>query len=372
MVRILHVMRSLEVGGVEVGVRNLARQLARRGHRQAVACLVRKGALAGDLTAWTDIYSCDSDASPNRVATVFRLAKIVRHFSPDVVHARNCVAWSYAGPAWLLAGRPGKLMFSIHGLDWAGAIPRRNVLEYRFLATWTSELLAVSAATADGFSLASGIPRSRFRVLHSGVDLHVFRPRPRGTGYASAAGTLSLVCVARLSRFKGHETLLRACRLLRNDRGKDFRLTIVGDGPERARLEALSQLLGVDDVVTFAGERQDTAELLRASDVFVLSSVQEGRPTSVMEAMASGVPVIATDVGAVRELVQQELTGLLVPPGDVGALAGALCHLAGDSKLREAMGLAGRRFAEKNFSLESMANAYSRVYATVAGISNGH
>jgi glycosyltransferase involved in cell wall biosynthesis len=145
------------------------------------------------------------------------------------------------------------------------------------------------------------------------------------------------------------------------------RLLIVGDGRLRGELESLSRELGLGGAVTFLGARTDIAEVLAAFDVFVLSSVQEGVPLAVVEAMGAGKPVIATDVGGLRLLVKPSVNGVLVPPADPAALASAMRDLATDPDLRRAMGARGRQIARESFGVASMIDRYQAVYESALG-----
>lgn len=253
-------------------------------------------------------------------------------------------------------------MASLHGLSSVeGTIDRRNALLFRLLEMGTARLAAVSQATAQQFAAASGIAASRIDVLHSGVDTQRFRPAA-SQGQTGKQEPLVVGCVARLCPGKGHETLIRAFALAKAALSIQIRLLIIGDGPARAGLEALVRALGLIPSVNFAGERADVCDQLRSLDVFVLASHQEGRPTSIMEAMATGLPVIATDVGAVADLVVEGQTGLLVAAGDTQALSQAILALLEDAPRRRAMGAAARQIAEVAFTLDDMALRYAEFY----------
>ncbi|MCC2867920.1 MAG: glycosyltransferase family 4 protein [Candidatus Accumulibacter phosphatis] len=357
---ILHIILGMGVGGVEKGVHTIALGLHARGHRQGVACLEYMGALGSELLQTIPVWSCEADNRRSKLAAMRDLAERIRAFHPDVVHVRNCTAWIYAWFAWKLAGAPGRLVFSIHGLDWNGAIAPIRVFVYRWIARSTSTLLAVSSATADAFAAASGISRDRFRVIHSGVDTQFFRPREVPDWRRTADCVIG--CVARLSQRKGHEYLLQAVARLRGKGRSGLRVVIIGDGPYRATLERLSFLLEITDCVTFVGEVHNVRDRLRAMNLFVLPSLSEGRPTSIMEAMATGLPVVATRVGAVDTLVAHGKTGLLVPPGDADALANALDQLLDDEGRQQTFGAEGRRVAESEFGAEHMITEYQRAY----------
>jgi glycosyltransferase involved in cell wall biosynthesis/peptidoglycan/xylan/chitin deacetylase (PgdA/CDA1 family) len=355
--RILHVVRDLDVGGMEVGLVNLVHRLHAHWARQAVCCLERIGSLAERLPAGVPAWSCGMGGG-STFRPLMRAAQLMRRFRPQVIHARNGGSWTDAGAAWLLAGQPGRLAFSMHGWSQLEPLSPRWALIYRLLARQTSALAAVSPETAQQFAAETGIHASRFRVLYTGVDTDRFRPASR----RPAAGRLVLGCVGRLDPVKGHDLLLEAFADVVHDLGVDAELRLIGDGPTRARTEELARQRRIADRVVFAGMRDDVPEQLRELDVFVLASLREGRPTSIMEAMASGLPVVASDVGSVRQLVGDGSTGLVVEPGNVPQLARSLHRLAGDAALRARFSAAGRARAVTEFSMDRMAHDYLEFY----------
>lgn len=350
--RVLHVVRSLDVGGVERGVINVVQGLDRQGFTQAVCCLEGAGRLAAGLPASVALFDCGG----GRVAPVLRAARAMGRFQPHITHARNCGAWLNGGVAWRLAGAPGRLMFSIHGLDWVGPVPAGRARLYRLLARMSTALVAVSRPTAEHFAAQTGISPSRFGVLPSGVDVTRFQPGEGGQG------VLRLGCVARLGQQKGHHRLIDAFAAAVARSARPLELWLIGDGPYRAELEACAVTAGVADRVRFLGEVEDVPARLRALDIFILASEQEGRPTSIMEAMAAGLPVIATQVGAVADLVRDGVTGRLVAAGDGLALCEAILQLAGDAALRRQFGHAARADAEARLSLDAMVDRYATFY----------
>jgi glycosyltransferase involved in cell wall biosynthesis len=361
--RVMHVVRSLGVGGVEVGVVNIANGLDRQGFRQSVTTLEPVQTLARRLLPSIPVFACGSEPRLRGYAPIVRAAWRMRTFRPHIVHARNCATWIDATLAWLLAGSPGRLVCSIHGLDWIGRVSPRRAFIYRQLARLTYTIAAVSAPTARQFALESGIPEQRFTVLPSGVDLDRFHPGIPGEHGRYAR--VVLTCVARLGQLKGHEVLIRAFELALRRSAVPLDLQLVGDGPFRASLEALVRACGVESRVHFLGETVDVAEYLRRSDVFVLASLQEGRPTSIMEAMASGLPVLATRVGAVADLVEHGVHGLLVAPNDVVGLAEAMIELAHDAEKRQRLGNSARLRAAASLSLGGMVDRYRDFYRRV-------
>jgi len=195
-------------------------------------------------------------------------------------------------------------------------------------------------------------------VIHNGVDTEKYRPgtpeeraiarRAWGAGHDDVV----LMTVASLKPLKRIDALLRAAAALRNS-GAPIRAVLVGDGPDRGALESLARELGLSDRVTFAGVREDVDAWLRGADVFVLSSRTEAFPNVVLEAMATGLPVVTTDVGSVREMVEPGVSALVVPAGDDPALGAAISRLASDPSLRDAFGRRGREIVEARFRFET-------------------
>ena len=201
--------------------------------------------------------------------------------------------------------------------------------------------------------------RAKVQVIHCGVDTEVFQPRQRSSDHP---GPLQILCIGTLHEVKGQTYLIEACRLLR-ERGVDFVCRLVGDGPDEAALRAQVMGAGLADAVHFEGRktRQEVIALLEAADVVVAPSVpsrdnrREGIPVVLMEAMGAGVPVIASDLSGIPELVEHEVNGLLVPPGDAAAIAAALERLANDSALRARLGQGGREKVLREFDLATNA-----------------
>jgi glycosyltransferase involved in cell wall biosynthesis len=205
----------------------------------------------------------------------------------------------------------------------------------------------------------SGLGRiapERTRVIHNGIDTTRFSPSPRRSD-----GPLTLICVARLDPLKSHDLLVRSLAALRSQ-GLDTRLRIVGDGPTRAAVEDEIARLNLGDRVELLGVRSDVPDLLATADIFVLPSMAEGLPMTVIEAMACGLPVIASDVGGVSELVASNVNGLLVHARNQQALTDALRLLVTDAGLRRRMGAAGRRMAERQFDIRITARLHAELF----------
>jgi glycosyltransferase involved in cell wall biosynthesis len=279
----------------------------------------------------------------------------------DVIHAHSAKAGFLTRCAAVLAGRRRSTIFTPHGWSyWAatGAEARLYLGLERFAAHWCRAVVAVSEAEAAA-GLDAGIGRKpQFRVIPNGVDVDRFAARPR-----PEAGRI--VFVGRLAPPKRPDIVVKAFGEMRN-KGNEARVDFVGDGPLRAELDAYIADEGLRGAVTLLGSRTDVPELLSRAAVFVLASDYEGCPLSVIEAMAAGVPVVATAVGGVPELVVDRETGLLVQPGRPDLLAAALSELLADPLRAQALGLAGRERAHALFSRERMVAATAALYDEIA------
>ena len=284
------------------------------------------------------------------------LFRLFRRERPALVHANSSKAGILGRLAAVAAGVPVRL-FTVHG--WAfraheGLAARAYLWADRLMSPLTTTTICVAHGERRAGLAARTCRPSRTVVIHNGVDLD--RPRRRPGPPTSPA---TIVSVGRLRAPKDFMTLVRAMAALEPGAA---RLLIAGDGPERPAVAAEAVRLGVDSAVELLGTRGDVDELLADADLFVLSSDSEGLPMSVLEAMAAGLPVVASSVGGVPELVREGETGALVPPRDSAALAGAIGRIVGDPALRDRMGEAGRRRVEDEFSLARCRQRHLDIY----------
>ncbi len=234
----------------------------------------------------------------------------------------------------------------------------------RITSRWVSLYISNTYAAAERLSSVECIPRNKIRVIQNGLDSTPFESVSPGQVRSSLgidSGKLVLVCVANMRVAKGHEVLLDAVHLL-NREGLSFYLWLVGDGVLRKAIEAKVEELGLLQITWFLGQRTDIPEVLADSDIFVLASYWEGMPGAIMEAMASRLPVVATRVGGIPELVIDGETGFLVPPNNRKALAIALGRLMRDTRLRYQMGQAGYQRIIKYFRLEDKVREQEELY----------
>ncbi len=296
---------------------------------------------------------------PGDLASLLTLARLARR--ADVVHVHSAKAGFLGRLAALLGRRTHRTAFSPHAWSfWAGGERERALylrLE-RLAARWCDTIVAVSEAERRA-GLDAGIGRAeQYAVVPNGIDLARYsRPPEPVPG--------RIVMVGGLRDQKRPDLAIRALARLR-PAAANARLQLVGDGPRRAELQALAASLGVGPAVQFLGDREDVDELLRAASVFVLATRYESWPLTVMEAMAAGVPVVATRTGGLPEIVEDGRSGVLVPPDDLDALTAAVGSLLADPARARAMGDAGREAAGRRFDRATMVLSLSRLYDRLA------
>jgi sugar transferase (PEP-CTERM/EpsH1 system associated) len=367
-VRVLQVVHGLPRGGLENGVVNLLNGLPRAELQQRVACLDSRGEMADRVAPQVPIDVLDRRR--HDLALPLRLARVMREFRPHVVHCRNWNTWADTLAAHRLARCGGTLVWSFHGFADGHWFPRRRRIASRALSLATDRLFAVCRDAAQRFAALTGIPPERFDVLYNGVDCRRFAPCEQRAGLRRALGfaddELVLLTVASLTPVKGHVRLLEAAARVLGGTRRRLRFLWLGEGAERGRLEARIRSLGLGGQVQLPGGSDRVPQHLAAADLFVLPSELEGMSNAILEAMASGLPVVAQAVGGNPELVDHEHSGLLCPAGDTDALAAAIGRLVRNDAERRAMGAAARWRAEQIFSLEAMLVRYADFYRHAA------
>ena len=374
--RVVHVSLGTHVGGMEKLLVEFARFTDRSQFDLTFVSLQQRGDLASQIESYDCPVIAMNKTEGLKPALVARLAKTLRRIQPDVVHTHNTAAYVYGVAAAAIARVP-RIIHTRHGQRFDSS--RRQTMLFRGLSRWVERVVSVSS---DGRQLTidEGISPTKASTICNGVDLTRFpfvQNRPRGRA----------VVVARLSPEKDIVSLIRAMGILqetygrlseqpralvadRNDNAVSFAspwcLDIVGDGSERSSLESISRSLGLENVVEFHGMRDDVPTVLATASLFVLPSVTEGISLTLLEAMATGLPVVACDVGGNPEVVAHEETGILVPPQDPPALAEAMRTLQEDVTVAQQYGDAGRARVETKFCVRKMVRAYETLYSNKA------
>ena len=362
--RILHIIESLEFGGAEKVVISLANSMAGT-HEIAICCVKTIGALGPEVDRRISVL-CLNKGEGNDYLLPFKLARIIRRNVYDVVHTHEWGVFLEGGLAGFLARTP-VLIHTAHGPytaypDTPGSrvkISLRHLLE-RLVSRCFHRIAAVSDSIRDYIVREIKIDSRTVVTVHNGIPVDDGVP-DRGTG----TNDVAFITVGRLAEIKNHQLMLRAFHETLKS-GIQAQLIIVGDGPERARVEDYRRANRLESKVTLLGFRSDVGELLRKADVFVLTSRYEGISVALLEAMRAGLPVIATRVGGVPETVHDGETGLLVELDDLPGLVKAMARLVQSAELRGEMGKRGRDFLVEEFSLGTMSARYGRLYSSPA------
>jgi glycosyltransferase involved in cell wall biosynthesis len=343
---VLFLLTTLDRGGAEKAVTRLALGLPRSKYAVRVGALQgRSGSVAADL-AGTPVPVHDLRMRGKWDAGVaWRLARLLRRERIAILFAflfHPTVVSRLVGRA---CGVPIRIS-SERIMDWEG---RSRRLVNRWTVPLATHVVAVSDRVAAYARSALRVPAERLSTIPNGVDVERFRP-PASRG---GSGEPVIGCTARLHRKNDHASLVRAFARI-TPGWPEARLLLVGRGPEEAGLRGLAKALGVASRVRFVGEQADVAPFLAEMDLYVQPSVAEGMPNSILEAMAAGLPVVATAVGGTPEVVIDGETGLLVPPGDSAALAAAVTRCLRDPVALAAFGRAGRARVEAHFGEAAM------------------
>ena len=369
-VRVLQVALSLNPGGTERLILDLVTRL-HGDMPMAVCCLDEAGAWASELEGRKIPVTALKRQPGFRPSLAWAIARAARDHRATVIHAHHYSPFVYSGLARLR--RPTPVVFTEHGrVSDAGPSAKRR-LANRLLSSVPARIFSVSSELGD-YLAEEGFNRRQIRVIYNGID-----PGPKTDPVTRSArrselgvspDTFVVGTVARLDPVKDLGTLLGAAARIARDR--PILVVVIGDGPERARLESTAQDLGLASSVRFLGRRDDARTWLWACDAYANSSISEGVSLTILEAMAAGLPVVATSVGGTPEVLD-ETCGRLVPARTPAAFAAALLSLARNPEARSAVGRNARARVESRFSLDRMVRQYADVYRAVAnGIGPEH
>ena len=367
---VVHILHRFDTGGLENGVVNLINRLPPAAYRHMVVALTEVTDFRRRLHD-ESVQCVALHKAPGHGARLYpRLYRLLRQHRPAIVHTRNLAALEMQVAAW--AARVPVRIHGEHGRDVEDldGTSRRHQRLRRLYSPFVHRYVALSQDLAGYLTDRVGIAPARVEQIYNGVDTERFAPSPGGprpiAGAPFAAPAHWLVgTVGRMQTVK-HQTLLARAFVrmlaLAPDLRERARLVLVGEGPLRAEAQAVLDAGGAADLAWLPGERGDVPEVMRGLDCFVLPSLAEGISNTILEAMACGLPVIATAVGGNPELVAAGRSGELVPADDVDAMAQALLQMARDPLRARAFGAAGREDVERRFSLQAMVAAYQGVY----------
>jgi len=383
-IKVLRVIARLNVGGPALHVAYLSAGLADRGYdttlvagtvglgEESMAFVAEKRGVR--IETLDDLHR---EIAPFRdLRTIVRLSRLIRRERPTILHTHTAKAGAVGRIAALLAGnaRPRVIVHTFHGHVLHGYFNPALTAAFRVLETMlarvTTTLVAVSPEVRDDLVALHVAPASKFAVVRLGIELDerigVGDEERRATRRALGIPADAFVVgwIGRMTAVKRTDDIARALREL-VDRGVDAYLCLVGDGPDRTALERRVHELGIAKRCFFVGYQDDVAKFYDAIDVLLLTSVNEGTPVSVIEALAAGRPVVATRVGGVSDVVRDGVDGFLVEAGDIELLGMRLAELARDPELRTRMGSAGRARVLERYAVDRLVDDIDRLYRSL-------
>ncbi|MBF0132886.1 MAG: TIGR03088 family PEP-CTERM/XrtA system glycosyltransferase [Magnetococcales bacterium] len=363
--RIVFLLYRLDVGGLETVVVNLINRLPPAHFEYHIIALTQCGAFKKRIQH-PQVHFHDLNKKAGKDWLVwFRLWQLLKKIKPDLVHTCNIGTLEGVIPAFF-AGRPITI-HAEHGRD--SSDPHGENKTYirlrKILNPFVDAFVCVSQDLHAWLTQRVSIPETKVHLIINGIDTQHFTPGPTRSplphpGFANASDFI-IGTVGRLWPIKDQANLVTALASIRHSDPEGFqrcRLVLMGDGPQRQEIESLAHHLNVTDKLWITGWRDDIAQLLRCLDLFVLPSLAEGTPLTILEAMATGLPIIATRVGGVADLLTEGHTGTLVPPGDPNALAQAILTHLHNPAWSQNLGKRGRYHVETHHSLETMVESY--------------
>jgi len=362
-VTILQVVQSLRVGGLERVVVDLVSR-ASRDFRFVVCCLEEEGAWGNGFDPeHVKVVALHKPAGFN-LPTAWKIAKLARTERARIVHTHNAAPHLYGALGGKLAG--AKVIHTEHGKNVGDEA--RSFRINCFAARFTDLTVAVSEKVGRESRQHEGVPAKRLVVVPNGIPVEKFATATDRAAFRAELGLpaqAKLVgTVGRLVKEKNYRLLLQAFASAARE-CNDVYLIVAGDGPLREELESQARTLPVERVL-FLGMRSDIPRLLGSLDVFALSSTTEGMSMALLEAMASGCAVVATAVGGNVEVIQNGMTGCIVPPGDANAFSAALVGLLKDAEQRRKLGSLAQQAVQQHYSLDKMVRRYEELWRQLA------
>ena len=378
--RVMHIFGNFGFGGAEMGAVRLIQSFEDSTCAHAVCSISSNVSMKNLLRGGVNCYSLGLNG---RSYTAFiPLLRLLRSTKTDIAHVNNLAPWFDVAVASKLAGC--KCIETFHGVEekqikfpgW-----RRGLLRTAFALS--SRVAAVSEASKNLLVKLSGIKRQKVKIIPNGVDTDLFSPpasqdqkRKIRISYHLPENGFLFGCVSALRPVKDHEGLIKAFSLFMSAnqsiaKQKNANLILVGDGPLASQLQLYARQLGIGENVIFMGRRNDVHKILQALDAFILNSITEGMSYAILEAMASGLPVIATDVGANTELIHHGTEGYRYSPGDLKSLTGYMADLIGNEAYSLKMKEAARKRIVEFYSIHKMVSSYKNLYEEVSSKKSG-
>lgn len=360
MINVAQVVEDLKIGGLERVIENITIHLDSEKFRVFVLCLTRGGEIAERLIANGKDVEILGIKNYHNPLSLIKVVKWLRQEKIDIVHTHAYPA-GVLGRAAAIVARVPCIIHHVHSIH---SYNRRQLLIERLLSGFTDKIISCSNAVRGFMIRTAKVKEDKTITIYNGVPLSWLSNNRDASDIRKVfnipENSPVVGTVGRLHAIKGHKYLLEAAVTIQKTMG-DVHFLIVGDGLLRKELEDMSRRLKLSNVI-FTGRRTDVNKLLTAMDIFVLLSVSEGLGIVIIEAMAAGLPVVATKIGGISEIVSNGISGILVPPEDPDAIANAIIMLLNDKEMAKRMGATGRGIYEQQFTSELMVKSIEEVY----------
>jgi glycosyltransferase involved in cell wall biosynthesis len=371
-IRVLLIITDLQVGGTPQVVKELACGLASVTgpvqYEVLVACLATQGPVAQELRSRGIATHCLGALGPWDIRVFWRLGQLISKFRPDVLHC----SLMHANVTGRIIGSLLSVPYIIASIHTAEQGKLWHLIAENLTCRLSRITVCVSNSVRNHVERYAHIPPSRLVVIPNGIDWRRFaQAQPVDlVSLGLQPERKTLISVGRLDAVKAIDVLLHALARLVNDYSCNLQLLVVGDGPERKAWENLSRQLEITDRVCFCGTRRDVEKLLKAADIYVQPSRWEGLPLSALEAMAAGLPVVASRTQGLVDVINDKKTGILTPPGDQNQLAQALLELINQPHQAVELSKAAQKSVTDHFSTHTMLHAYQNLYKNIISSPN--
>lgn len=360
-VKVLHLIQGLDVGGLEYVVINLLKGLNRDKYQPSVCCFDTLGSIADALNGYADVYLLKRKPGVN-YSYPFKLAVLLKREKIQILHTHNSTAYFYGAIAGIIAHVP-VVIYTEHARDIFPNIKVRIV--ERMLSMFVDRIIVVAEVLKENLVKHEWFNPSKITTIYNGIDENKFTKVREADDVKSILGFSKnnhvIGIIGRLDPIKNHKCLIKAVHLV-NKRFPEAKLLIIGDGSYRHELELFVKEQGAGEHVFFLGTREDVPQLLNAIDIFVLCSISEGMPVTLLEAMATERPIVATKVGGIHEIIEHGREGILVESNNHELLAEAIADLLAHKDKAMRLGSSARKRLKERFTLAAMIEKYEEVY----------
>lgn len=369
-INVLHIYQNSKLGGIQLQLLNLFHSYDRELVNPTFCCLGPRLEVGAEFEREGFDFVALGRKRYSRFSPsiILDLTKLMREKNIHVLRTHKYRAGFYGRIAACLANVP-VIISSEHNTYHEKEMRFSRRITNRLLFSVTDAYVGVSDAIRQDLIRYDRLPPERVLVIRNGVDLERFEPEIRHSDFRTELGipqeTLMLVSIGRLAENKGYEYLLESISMLQPSIGRDMRLVIVGEGSHHETIARSIRKRGLEGKVILAGQRMDMPDILAASDIFVMSSIEEGLPNAMLEAMSMARPIVATRVGGIPEVLHDPEHGRIVPPMNPKALADAIRDVALQPERARAMGRAARDYVLANLSIQATASKWESLYQTL-------